>query len=69
MPAGKRSDKSLIFTMKADRFLRNMVRAIVGTMIDIGSGKINLNEFEEIIVAKDDVRPVNQLLPKGLFLD
>jgi len=35
----------IVFTIKADRFLRNMVRAIVGTMVDVGTGKITLKEF------------------------
>ena len=43
MPAGKKTDNRLVFTIKADRFLRNMVRAIVGTMVDMGFGK---NESE-----------------------
>jgi tRNA pseudouridine38-40 synthase len=58
----------LIFTIKADRFLRNMVRAIVGTMVEIGSGKINLKEFEDIILAKDRCKAGKSAPAKGLFL-
>ena len=58
----------LIFTIKADRFLRNMVRAIAGTMIETGSGKMSLNEFEEIIRAKDRCRAGKSAPAKGLFL-
>jgi len=39
----------LIFTIEADRFLRNMVRAVVGTLIEVGSKKITLEQFQEII--------------------
>ena len=49
----KSVDSELQFTIKADRFLRNMVRAIVGTMIQIGLGKITLDDFHEIIKSKD----------------
>ena len=42
----------LIFTISADRFLRNMVRAIVGTMLEVGKGKMNLDEFKEVIESK-----------------
>lgn len=42
-----------IFTIQADRFLRNMVRAIVGTLLEIGSGKITLEEFKQIIESKN----------------
>jgi tRNA pseudouridine38-40 synthase len=58
----------LIFTIKADRFLRNMVRAIVGTMIEIGTGKIDLQEFENIIREKERSRAGKSALAKGLFL-
>lgn len=58
----------LVFNIKADRFLRNMVRAIVGTMISTGSGKTNLNEFEEIIKSKDRCRAGRSAPAKGLFL-
>jgi len=58
----------LVFTIRADRFLRNMVRAIVGTMIDIGSGKLDLQKFEEIILAHDRCRAGKSAPAKGLFL-
>jgi len=62
------SDKGLLFTIKADRFLRNMVRAIVGTMIEVGVSKIDLIEFEEIIWSKDRCRAGKSAPAKGLFL-
>ena len=63
------TDYRLVFTIKADRFLRNMVRAIVGTVIEIGFGKMKLKEFEEIILAKDRCRAGKSAPAKGLFLD
>jgi tRNA pseudouridine38-40 synthase len=61
-------ENQLIFTVKADRFLRNMVRAIVGTMVDIGFGIMDLKEFENIILAKDRCRAGKSAPAKGLFL-
>jgi tRNA pseudouridine38-40 synthase len=46
-------DRELIFTIKADRFLRNMVRAIVGTLLDVGRGKITPDKIKEIIAKQD----------------
>ena len=43
----------LHFTIQADRFLRNMVRAIVGTMINIGLGKISVDDLHTIIKSKN----------------
>jgi tRNA pseudouridine38-40 synthase len=43
----------LVFTIKADRFLRNMVRAIVGTMIEIGTGKMKVEQLHDVIKSKD----------------
>jgi tRNA pseudouridine38-40 synthase len=43
----------LVFTVKADRFLRNMVRAIVGTILDVGKNKISLDDFRKIIENKN----------------
>jgi tRNA pseudouridine38-40 synthase len=61
-------DNRLIFHIRANRFLRNMVRAIVGTMIDIGFGKITIRQFEEIIIAKDRCQAGKSAPAKGLFL-
>ncbi|SVB88216.1 uncharacterized protein METZ01_LOCUS241070 [marine metagenome] len=49
----KAESNFLVFTIKADRFLRNMVRAIVGTLLEVGEGKHNANKIKEIIVKKD----------------
>lgn len=48
-----REGKMLTFHITADRFLRNMVRAIVGTLVEIGKGKRNVNDFETIIKSKN----------------
>ncbi|MBT4776494.1 MAG: tRNA pseudouridine(38-40) synthase TruA [Crocinitomicaceae bacterium] len=47
------SETGIVFTVQANRFLRNMVRAIVGTMIEIGEGKIEVEAFNDIINSKD----------------
>lgn len=64
----KEHDNRIIFTIKADRFLRNMVRAITGTMIDAGLGRISLIEFEDIIKARNRSRAGKSAPAKGLFL-
>jgi len=46
-------ENGLKFTIKANRFLRNMVRAIVGTLVDVGKGKLTVQQFREIIESKD----------------
>lgn len=61
-------ENRLVFTIRADRFLRNMVRAIVGTMTNLGSGKITLVEFEEIILKKDRCKAGKSAPAQGLFL-
>ncbi len=48
-----RRDKQIIFTIKADRFLRNMVRAITGTLLEVGKGKMSINDFRKVIESKD----------------
>ncbi|HKJ43260.1 MAG TPA: tRNA pseudouridine(38-40) synthase TruA [Sunxiuqinia sp.] len=58
----------LVFTIKADRFLRNMVRAIVGTMVKVGQGKLSIDKFRQIIEAKDRSAAGASAPPEGLFL-
>lgn len=64
----KSDEDKLVFTIKADRFLRNMVRAIVGTMVNVGRGKIGAGEFEDIIIAHDRCRAGISAPAQGLFL-
>jgi tRNA pseudouridine38-40 synthase len=56
------------FEIKADRFLRNMVRAIVGTLVDVGRGKYSIAEFEDIILSRDLSRCSAGAPACGLFL-
>lgn len=57
-----------VFIIRADRFLRNMVRAVVGTLIDVGRGKISITDFQDIISAKDRCAAGTSMPPQGLFL-
>jgi tRNA pseudouridine38-40 synthase len=61
-------DNLLIFEIKANRFLRGMVRAIVGTMLDIGLGRTSLEDFEKIIQSKDREEAGRSAPASGLFL-
>lgn len=56
------------FAITADRFLRNMVRAIVGTMINIGLGKINVEDIHTIIQSKDRGEAGYSVPAHGLYL-
>jgi tRNA pseudouridine38-40 synthase len=58
----------LVFTITADRFLRNMVRAIVGTLIDLGTGKTDMNEFRQITAGKNRSDAGDSVPASGLFL-
>jgi tRNA pseudouridine38-40 synthase len=60
--------ENLVFTIKADRFLRNMVRAIVGTQMDVGFGKMTVSDFEKIILSKDRGMAGTSAPARGLFL-
>lgn len=58
----------LTFSIRADRFLRNMVRAVVGTLVDVGRGKITPEEFASIVDARDLSRASGGVPAQGLFL-
>lgn len=61
-------DGILIFSVKSNRFLRGMVRALVGTLLEVGTGKKNIADFEKIIQAQDRSKAGAQAPAEGLFL-
>ncbi|GCC50684.1 tRNA pseudouridine(38-40) synthase TruA [Chryseotalea sanaruensis] len=63
----KEGDK-LIFHISANRFLRGMVRAIVGTLLEVGNGKLSLQDFKLILESKDRKQAGMNVAPHGLFL-
>jgi len=62
------TDKGAFFEITADRFLRNMVRATVGTLIDVGLGKISSDDVKTILDAKDRQAASVSVPAHGLFL-
>ena len=58
----------LVFKITADRFLRNMVRAIVGTMLKVGFGEISVNDFGQIIEKKSRSLAGTSAPAHGLYL-
>jgi len=64
----KEEKNELEFTITANRFLRGMVRAIVGTLLDVGSGKTSLKEFQAIIHSRNRRKAGANVPPYGLYL-
>ncbi|MEG1587396.1 MAG: tRNA pseudouridine(38-40) synthase TruA [Bacteroidales bacterium] len=64
----KTGDSDMVFTIKADRFLRNMVRAIVGTLLQVGRGKLSLDDFRRVIEQKDRCKAGDSAVGQALFL-
>ncbi len=64
----RQSETRLVFTITADRFLRNMVRAVVGTLLDVGEKKITIDEFISIIESQDRSSAGESIDPQGLYL-
>ena len=61
-------DGRWVFTITADRFLRNMVRAIVGTLMEVGRGRLTIDGFQRIIDSKDRCSAGDSAPAQGLFL-
>lgn len=62
-------DGLLVFRIKADRFLRNMVRAIVGTLLEVGKDRMTLEEFRAVIERKDRCEAGTSMPAHALFLE
>lgn len=62
------SDNEATFTITADRFLRNMVRAVVGTLFEVGRGKLSVEQFGEVIASRSRQSAGQSAPPEGLFL-
>lgn len=58
----------IVFTITADRFLRNMVRAVVGTLVDVGRGKLDLEGFRDVINLRNRCAAGTSMPPQALFL-
>lgn len=64
----RRKGDTLTFEIEADRFLHNMVRILVGTMVDMARGKMDASSFTDILRARDRRRAGRTAPPQGLFL-
>jgi tRNA pseudouridine38-40 synthase len=61
-------DNILVFEVTANRFLRNMVRAMVGTLTQLGEGKFSFERFREILESKDRKMAGTSVPAHGLYL-
>lgn len=61
-------DNRWVFTVTADRFLRNMVRAIVGTLMEVGRGRMDTGGFSDVILSKNRCSAGDSAPAQGLFL-
>lgn len=64
----RESDTEASFVITADRFLRNMVRAVVGTLFEVGRGKMTQEQFADIIASHDRCKAGHSAPPEGLSL-
>lgn len=62
-------DASIHFRITANRFLRNMVRAIVGTLIEVGKGKMTIAQFHDVLLSNCRSRAGESVPARGLFLE
>ena len=63
------SPSSWYFEITANRFLRNMVRAIVGTLIDVGRGRLSLDDFRKVVEGKRRTEAGESMPANALFLE
>ena len=64
-----KEDSFVIFKVKADGFLYNMVRIMVGTLLMFNKDKLNENKIKDIIAAKDRSKAGPTVIPDGLYLN
>lgn len=64
----KKKDEEMVFYISADRFLRNMVRAVVGTLMQVGYNDITIYDFRKIIESKKRTEAGDSVPPQGLTL-
>jgi len=64
----EQDDYRLVFHIRADRFLRNMVRAVVGTLLEVGRGKLSLSEFQAIVEGGKRTQAGESVPAQGLHL-
>jgi tRNA pseudouridine38-40 synthase len=65
----QQNGSKLVFFIQANRFLRNMVRAIVGTLIEVGLRKISISDFEAILASRDRSQAGYSVPAHGLYLE
>lgn len=64
----RRTPQEVVFIFEATGFLRGMVRSLVGTLVDVGRGKLTLEQFKEILDARDRSKASPTAPPQGLYL-
>ena len=65
----EQNGSDLVFFIQANRFLRNMVRAIVGTLIEVGLKKISIDDFKSILLSRDRSKAGYSVPAHGLYLE
>ena len=64
----KEVDGGYVFLIQSNRFLRGMVRALVGTLLEVGTGKMSIGRFNEVLAAKERAHAGVSVPASGLFL-
>ncbi|MEL6557185.1 MAG: tRNA pseudouridine(38-40) synthase TruA [Bacteroidota bacterium] len=64
-----KENDEVLFSVRANRFLRGMVRAIVGTMLEVGQERISLADFQEVLDGRDRKKAGRAVPPQGLYLN